>query len=157
MWQSRARQSRPLPHPARSPIRQRHASSMRRARSSLPGGIDPHVHMRHPFELADGTTLITRGPDHVGMAALYGGTTTLIDFAYVHSDTSVRAAIESRDQDFVGASSWDWAYHLMSNTAPPHRVMGELGEAIEAGYPSVKIFMTNISPLRNIRMLDLGD
>ena len=23
----------------------------------MPGGIDPHVHMRHPFELADGTTL----------------------------------------------------------------------------------------------------
>jgi dihydropyrimidinase len=91
------------------------------------------------------------------MAALYGGTTTLIDFAYVHSDTSVRAAIESRDQDFVGASSCDWAYHLMMYTDPPHRLMGELGEAIEAGYPSVKIFMTNISPLRNIRMLDLGD
>ena len=123
----------------------------------MPGGIDPHVHMRHAFELADGTTLITRGPDHVGMAALYGGTTTLIDFAYVHSDTSVRAAIESRDRDFVGASSCDWAYHLMMYTDPPHRLMGELGEAIEAGYPSVKIFMTNISPLRNIRMLDLGD
>jgi dihydropyrimidinase len=47
----------------------------------MPGGIDPHVHMHHPFELADGTTLLTRGPDHVGMAALHGGTTTLIDFA----------------------------------------------------------------------------
>ena len=123
----------------------------------MPGGIDPHVHMRHPFELADGTTLITRGPDHVGMAALHGGTTTLIDFAYVHSDKSVRAAIEARDRDFVGASSCDWAYHLMMYTDPPHTLMGELGEAIEAGYPSVKIFMTNISPHRNIRMLDLGD
>jgi dihydropyrimidinase len=91
------------------------------------------------------------------MAALHGGTTTLIDFAYVHSDTSVRAAIESRDRDFVGASSCDWAYHLMMYTDPPHTLMGELGEAIEAGYPSVKIFMTNITPLRNIRMLDLGD
>ena len=91
------------------------------------------------------------------MAALYGGTTTLIDFAYVHSDKSVRAAIEARDRDFVGASSCDWAYHLMMYTDPPHTLMGELGEAIEAGYPSVKIFMTNISPHRNIRMLDLGD
>jgi dihydropyrimidinase len=113
--------------------------------------------MHHPFELADGTTLLTRGPDHVGMAALHGGTTTLIDFAYVHSDKSVRAAIEARDRDFVGASSCDWAYHLMMYTDPPHTLMGELGEAIEAGYPSVKIFMTNISPHRNIRMLDLGD
>ena len=31
----------------------------------IPGGIDPHVHMGYPFSLADGTTLITRGPDHV--------------------------------------------------------------------------------------------
>ena len=123
----------------------------------MPGGIDPHVHMHHPFELADGTTLLTRGPDHVGMAALYGGTTTLIDFAYVHSNTTVRAAIEARDRDFVGASSCDWAYHLMMYTDPPHTLMGELGEAIEAGYPSVKMFMTNISPHRNIRMVDLGD
>jgi dihydropyrimidinase len=45
----------------------------------------------------------------------------------------------------------------MMYTDPPHTLMGELGEAIEAGYPSVKIFMTNISPHRNIRMLDLGD
>jgi dihydropyrimidinase len=123
----------------------------------MPGGIDPHVHMRHPFELADGTTLLTLGPDHVGRAALYGGTTTLIDFAYVHSNTTVRAAIEARDRDFVGASSCDWAYHLMMYTDPPHTLMGELGEAIEAGYPSVKMFMTNISPHRNIRMVDLGD
>ena len=123
----------------------------------MPGGIDPHVHMHHPFELADGTTLLTRGPEHVGMAALYGGTTTLIDFAYVHSNTTVRAAIEARDRDFVGASSCDWAYHLMMYTDPPHTLMGELGEAIEAGYPSVKMFMTNISPHRNIRMVDLGD
>src|SRR6476469_9971201 len=56
----------------------------------MPGGIDPHVHMAHPFMTPDGKTLYTQGPDRVGMAALWGGTTTLIDFAYVRSDQSIR-------------------------------------------------------------------
>ena len=34
----------------------------------MPGGIDPHVHMRHPFMIPDGTILYTQGPDRVGMA-----------------------------------------------------------------------------------------
>src|SRR5262249_12347033 len=123
----------------------------------IPGGIDPHVHMHHPWILPDGTTLITKGPDHVGLAALWGGTTTLIDFAYWRSDRSIRAAIESRDQDFVGKSSCDWAYHLMASADPPAHHMGELAEAIQAGYPTVKIFTTNILPSRQGRMVDFGD
>jgi dihydropyrimidinase len=122
----------------------------------MPGGVDPHVHMAHPFRTPDGVDLFTKGPDHVGMAALYGGTTTLIDFAYVDSKGSVRAGIESRDKQFASASC-DYAYHLMLHSEPEHRLMGELAEAIEAGYPTIKIFMTNIWPHRQGRMVDLGD
>ena len=48
----------------------------------MPGGIDPHVHLKHVWIKPDGTPLVTAGPDQVGRAALHGGTTTLIDFAY---------------------------------------------------------------------------
>jgi len=123
----------------------------------IPGGIDPHVHMHHPWTLPDGTTLTTKGPDHVGRAALHGGTTTLIDFAYWRAERSIRAAIESRDRDFVGKSNCDWAYHLMASADPPPEHMGELAEAIQAGYPTVKIFTTNILPGRQGRMVDFGD
>jgi dihydropyrimidinase len=123
----------------------------------MPGGIDPHVHMQHPFITPDGETLYTRGPDHVGMSALYGGTTTLIDFAYVSSAATVRAGIEARDAQFVGTASCDFAYHLMLQSEPPVSIVGELGEAIQAGYPTVKIFTTNILPQRKDRMIDLGD
>jgi dihydropyrimidinase len=122
----------------------------------MPGGIDPHVHMGYPFSLADGTTMITRGADHVGMAALYGGTTTVIDFAFLLSNDSVRNGIEARDREFTGVCACDWTYHLMLHTDPPARMMGELGEAIQAGYPTVKIFMTNW-PHRKDKMIDLGD
>lgn len=122
----------------------------------MPGGVDPHVHMAHPFVIPGGEALLTRGPDHVGMAALYGGTTTLIDFAYVDSGGSVQGGIASRDQQFKDATC-DYAYHLMLQTDPAHTLMGELAEAIEAGYPTVKMFMTNIWPQRQGRMVDLGD
>ena len=84
----------------------------------MPGGIDPHVHMQHPFLAPDGTILYTRGIDQVGKAALFGGTTTLIDFAYVTGERSVRRSIEARDADFAPKSCCDWAYHMMLSTDP---------------------------------------
>jgi dihydropyrimidinase len=123
----------------------------------MPGGVDPHVHMRHPFMIPDGTILYTQGPDVVGRAALHGGTTTLIDFAYVTGDRSVEKSIAARDEDFAPKSCCDWAYHLMIATDPPPGQFGELGEAVAAGYPTVKIFTTNIWPHRTGRMIDFGD
>jgi dihydropyrimidinase len=123
----------------------------------MPGGIDPHVHLHHVWIKPDGTPLITAGPEQVGCAALFGGTTTFIDFAYWRDGLSARAAIEKRDQDFVGKSPCDFAYHLMLHTEPPPAFSGELAEAIQAGYPTLKIFTTNILPARTGRMIDFGD
>src|SRR5580704_3463928 len=122
----------------------------------IPGGIDPHVHMQHPWQLPDGTTLTTKGPDHVGRAALWGGTTTLIDFAYWRGE-GVQAGIEARDKQFVGTAACDFAYHLMASSDPPDAHLGQLAEAIQAGYPTVKIFTTSIFPGRVGRMVDFGD
>src|SRR5262245_18331383 len=85
----------------------------------IPGGIDPHVHLHHVWIKPDGTPLITAGPEQVGRAALHGGTTTFIDFAYWRDGLSARAVIEKRDQDFVGKSPCDWAYHLILHSEPP--------------------------------------
>ncbi|HEX2335772.1 MAG TPA: amidohydrolase family protein [Hyphomicrobiaceae bacterium] len=123
----------------------------------MPGGIDPHVHMQHPFVVPDGTVLYTQGIDQVGRAALFGGTTTLIDFAYVTGDRSVQRSIEARDADFAPKSCCDWAYHLMLATDPRPTQFAELAEAIQAGYPTIKIFTTNIWPHRSGRMIDFGD
>src|SRR5580704_11381234 len=123
----------------------------------IPGGIDPHVHLHHEWTKPDGTPLVTAGPEQVGPAALYGGTTTLIDFAYWRGGASARQAIESRDKDFVGKSPCDWAYHIMLHSEPPPEFSGQLAEAIQAGYPTLKIFTTNILPSRSGRMIDFGD
>ena len=123
----------------------------------MPGGIDPHVHLQHPWIKPDGTTLYTKGPEHVGRAALHGGTTTFIDFAYWREDATALQAIEARDKDFVGKSPCDWAYHIMLHSEPPPAFSGQLVEAIQAGFPTLKIFTTNILPKRTGRMIDFGD
>ena len=66
-------------------------------------------------------------------------------------------AIEARDKDFVGKSPCDWAYHIMLHSEPPPEFSGQLAEAIQAGYPTLKIFTTNILPSRRGRMVDFGD
>ena len=123
----------------------------------MPGGIDPHVHLHHVWIKPDGTPLVTAGPEQVGRAALFGGTTTYIDFAYWRDGACAREAIELRDQDFAGKSPCDWAYHLMLHSEPPPQFSGQLAEAIQAGYPTLKIFTTNIVPSRSGRMIDFGD
>src|SRR6266700_3011928 len=123
----------------------------------MPGGIDPHVHLHHQWTKPDGTPLITAGPEQVGRAALFGGTTTFIDFAYWREGATALQAVEARDKDFVGKSPCDFAYHIMLHSEPPPEFSGQLAEAIQAGYPTLKIFTTNILPMRTGRMIDFGD
>ena len=123
----------------------------------IPGGIDPHVHLHHVWIKPDGTPLVTAGPEQVGRAALHGGTTTFIDFAYWRDGATALEAIENRDKDFVGKSPCDWAYHIMLHSEPPAEFSSQLAEAIQAGYPTLKIFTTNILPSRSGRMIDFGD
>jgi dihydropyrimidinase len=123
----------------------------------MPGGIDPHVHLHHVWIKPDGTPLVTAGPEQVGRAALHGGTTTFIDFAYWRDGATAREAVETRDKDFVGKSPCDFAYHIMLHSEPPPEFSSQLAEAIQAGYPTLKIFTTNILPSRSGRMVDFGD
>src|SRR5258706_3806271 len=85
----------------------------------MPGGIDPHVHLHHVWIKPDGTALTTAGPEQVGRAALYGGTTTFIDFAYWRDGVSALEAVEARGPDFVGESACGWGYHIMFHSQTP--------------------------------------
>ncbi len=45
----------------------------------------------------------------------------------------------------------------MLHSEPPPEFSGQLAEAIQAGYPTLKIFTTNILPSRSGRMIHFGD
>jgi len=123
----------------------------------MPGGIDPHVHCKWIMPMPDGTFGFTEGPEIVSKAALFGGTTTLIDFAARLEDIPFSEVIEKRDQDWLGNCYCDYSYHLMllGDVEPP--VLSELESLIGDGYPTIKIFTTNITPSRSGRMVHFGD
>ena len=133
----------------------------------MPGGIDPHVHCSWymPAQKKGEPSGLSDPPEQVSRAALWGGTTTLIDFAPLKPDRdgdesstqSVREAIEVRDRDWVGRCFCDYSYHIMLRGSVPPAAIAELPEAIAAGYPTVKIFTTDITPSRRGRMVRYGD
>jgi dihydropyrimidinase len=128
-----------------------------RGKIVMPGGIDPHVHCKWHLPAPDGGATETAPPDIVSKAALHGGTTTMIDFTRTSQGKDVRDAIERRDRDWKGHCACDYATHLMVEGALPIDLPGQIGEAIQAGYATVKIFTTDITPSRKGRMVDFGD
>ena len=123
----------------------------------MPGGIDPHVHCKWHLPNPDGTAGLSDPPPIVTRAALHGGTTTIIDFArWTHGNT-IQGTIEQRDQDWIGESYCDYAYHVMVEGQLPPDIFGQLAETIQAGYPTIKIFTTDIRPSTRGRMVDFGD
>ena len=123
----------------------------------MPGGIDPHVHCKWIMPLPGGGTGFTDGPEVVSRAALFGGTTTMIDFAARLEEIPLREVIAKRDEDWAGNCYCDYAYHMMllGDVEPP--VLDELEGLLTGGYPTVKIFTTNITPSRSGRMVHFGD
>ncbi|MBO0735753.1 MAG: amidohydrolase family protein, partial [Alphaproteobacteria bacterium] len=124
----------------------------------IPGGIDPHVHCRWPIVVPGrGEHQLTDPAEVVSRAALFGGTTTIIDFALVETGDDVRSAIERRQKEWAGACHCDYAFHTMVQGKIAPEILPQLVEAVEAGHPSVKIFTTDITPSRKGRMVDFGD
>ncbi|PON09986.1 hypothetical protein C2W62_52515, partial [Candidatus Entotheonella serta] len=104
-----------------------------------------------------GTAEFTQGPEVVSRAALFGGTTNMIDFAARMEEKPLRQVIAERDQDWVGQCYCDYAYHVMLLGDIEPDVLEELEEVLQDGYPTVKIFITNIIPSRAGRMVHFGD
>jgi dihydropyrimidinase len=123
----------------------------------IPGGIDPHVHCRWPMPTPGQTQAnLTDGPDVVSQAALFGGTTTILDFALVDGDNTVQQAIERRQKEWAGDCACDYAFHTMVQGKLDWSIPDQLAEAVGAGHPTVKMFTTDITPSRKGRMVPFG-
>ena len=123
----------------------------------MPGGIDPHVHLKWYSPHPDGSVTYTDPPSVVGRAALYGGTTTMIDFVRWTHGKTIQQAIDDRHKDWTGQCQCDYSFHVMVEGALPPEIFGQLAEVLRAGYPTVKLFTTDITPSRRGRMVDFGD
>ncbi len=97
----------------------------------IPGGIDPHVHTGWPIPALNGGVTLSAGPGQVSRAALFGGTTTLGDFAVWEPGMSLAQAIEKK-QEVWREGYTDYALHVMLQGAVPHEVRTQSSESLRA-------------------------
>jgi dihydropyrimidinase len=125
----------------------------------LPGGIDPHTHLAHSIMSRPDEPGLTLGPEDDTRGMAFGGTTTHIDFCYVHPGVDIAPTIEQRAKRWQGNSHVDYAFHVTLAGALPLRTFEQIGEAVQGGFPSFKVFTTNILPIhpkRTQNRIDFG-
>ena len=119
----------------------------------LPGGIEPHAHINVPvpdYWAGGDTGIYTQPPEAASRAAAFGGVTTYVDFAgalpltpgAVPPSDPIMGQIEVRRDIFRGHSFIDYTFHYILAGAIPPVTLGEIGEAIQSGVASFKIFTT---------------
>ncbi len=119
----------------------------------LPGGIEPHAHIaqRVNVDWAGGRRdVYTQSPEAASRAAVFGGVTTIVDFATAQRDrpdASIAEDVEARTATFTGHSHADFAFHYILFGEVPQARIDQIGEAVEAGIASFKVF-TTMGPTR---------
>ena len=101
----------------------------------FPGGVDPHVHMHLPVAGGFSSDDFFTG----SRAALYGGTTTIIDFVTPSRGESLPRALEKRKREAENSMA-DYAFHV-SPVEWRNSTGDEIRECIKMGVTSFKVYM----------------
>lgn len=103
----------------------------------FPGGIDPHVHLDMPFMGTYSSDNYETGT----LAALHGGTTTVIDFILQTQGKSLHHALETWQSRSNGNCYGDYSFHI-AVTDFNEQTKEEIRQMIEEeGITSFKTFM----------------
>lgn len=121
----------------------------------VPGGVDPHVHTNLVVPRVDGSSARSAPPRPVSQAALFGGTTTLVDFATWSPGLTLADAIQEQESLWKDAYA-DYSLHVLLRGEIPPQVLAEIPDCVAAGYPSFKLFTTDIRPNRKGLMMSAG-
>ncbi len=123
----------------------------------IPGGIEPHAHIGIPVpsEWSGQPDIMTQPPLDASRAAAFGGVTTIVDFAgdlsfeEVEDKTpkSIISVVEERRSVFRTHAYTDYTFHYILAGEVASETVGEIGEAIQEGIASFKIF-TTFHPIR---------
>jgi dihydropyrimidinase len=74
----------------------------------FPGGVDPHVHLDMPFMGTFSSDTHETGT----RAALFGGTTTVIDFVLQKQGNSLQSALDEWNSRAGGTAVGDYSFHM---------------------------------------------
>jgi dihydropyrimidinase len=105
----------------------------------LPGGIESHCHVAQKSS----TGLMTADDFHTAtLAAVCGGTTTIIPFAAQHRGQSLRDVVTEYHRRATGKAVIDYGFHLIVSDPTERALVEDLPALIHEGCTSFKIFMT---------------
>ncbi len=102
----------------------------------LPGGVDAHTHLDLPFMGTSSSDDFETGT----IAAMAGGTTSIIDFAIQSQGHSLNEALNQWHEKAQGKAVIDYAFH-MAVTDLNDKTQAEIPAIIEHGVTSFKTFM----------------
>ena len=106
----------------------------------VPGGIEPHAHIGGPRQPE-------RSPaEPVSLAAVWGGTTTVLDFATQVPGHDIRHALDEAAERWKGNGYTDYSYHPIFTNGTSDEAVNQIPELIQEGFASFKIFTTSIRP-----------
>ncbi len=102
----------------------------------LPGGIDVHTHLDMPFGGSTSADDFESGT----IAAAFGGTTSIVDFAIQYRGQTLREAFEAWSQKAQGKAVIDYGFHMII-TELTGAVEDEMDAMVAEGVTSFKLFM----------------
>jgi dihydropyrimidinase len=118
----------------------------------IPGGIEPHAHIHEPMYRgwSGGEEVWLQSPEGATRAALFGGTTTVVSFAFmavhvVDQEFDAAAAVDHRRQVFAGRSFTDFAFHPVLTGSVSDATIASVGDAIDDGTATMKLFTTDLT------------
>jgi dihydropyrimidinase len=104
----------------------------------IPGGIDPHVHLEHEFMGFRSSHDFETG----GIAAAFGGSTMVIDFAFQETGRTAQEAVEARLAQANQKATVDYGLHCGLADATD-TTLEEISVLIKEGIPSFKLIMVD--------------
>ncbi|MCP2166754.1 dihydropyrimidinase [Goodfellowiella coeruleoviolacea] len=102
----------------------------------LPGGVDAHTHMEMPFGGTTSSDTFATGT----VAAAWGGTTTIVDFAVQAKGTSVLSTLDEWHAKADGQCAVDYGFHMIVSDVNDNSLK-EMDACVAAGVSSFKLFM----------------
>jgi len=102
----------------------------------MPGGIDVHTHLDMPF----GGTTSADDFETGTRAAVFGGTTTLIDFAIQYKGQALRQAFDTWMKKASNKAVCDYAFHCIVTDITGGQ-LSEMNDLVREGVTSFKLFM----------------
>lgn len=101
----------------------------------LPGGVDNHVHIYKRYLKVPTSDDVRRSTE----AAVLGGTTTVIDFAFVDREPNLDKRIEQFKDSVT-----NYSFHIFAN-----KISEELSKIFDRGFKSVKFMMIEYGGLKS--------